>query len=594
MSEIDKLKRIKNTLKGIEREQAALKEEEKREFEAAKIALQAQSVSEMERIGDEIKESNERTLDAIQSIKIEAPDMPEIKVPEAKVTVEMPEIPEIKIPTINVPEATVKVEIPEIIVPTPEVTVNVPKQPAPVVNLPEVVFPDTMHVEGDMGLRDVTRDNPVPVMMVDLKGNPAQLGGSQSGGSKIGKSSLLNKEGVTIDPANDEIGFESTLNSTTVILDADEVFTGEAENVLNYTSISTSYKSDVAALASGFVMETSPDGENWDTSLVGDLGARTQQAHKLSVETKFFRVVYTNGPVAQTFFRLQTICNKFNSMPLINRAGQPQNTVDTLMVRQSADIDLDFARKHVPGGRSFFFFGFNGSVDSTWQDIHPMGGDNVWLEETVTLEVSSSNANDTAGGSGVRSIEVHGLSDTGVDQDEVIVMGGLATVESALTYRRVNKVHSETCGTYGGSHFGNVSVAVRGGNSTLSVMTGEEGVVGASVKYGSGEAGNGFWSVPLGKVMYLTRLEVIPDVSGNKTVDVALYERENILDITTPSPRRVIWQERDATSVIEKVFKSHIKIKALTDIWFRAVSTGTSPIAVSLDFYLVDADADGA
>ena len=81
----------------------------------------------------------------------------------------------------------------------------------------------------------------------------------------------------------------------------------------------------------------------------------------------------------------------------------------------------------------------------------------------------------------------------------------------------------------------------------------------------------------------------------NKTVDIALYERENILDFTVPfAPRRVLWQESGVDSTVQHEFKSHIKIKALTDVWFRAQGSATSKIEVSLDFYLVDADANGA
>ena len=234
-------------------------------------------------------------------------------------------------------------------------------------------------------------------------------------------------------------------------------------------------------------------------------------------------------------------------------------------------------------------------MGTSWEDIHPTGGDINWLTTAGTVEVLSSDAADTAAGLGVRSVEIHGLSATGEDQDEIIAMNGTSAVTSALTYIRVNKVHSETCGTYGGSHQGDITCRVSGGGATLSMMTGEEGAEGSSVQYGSGEAGNGYWSVPLGKVMYITRLEVIPNVGTNKTVDVALYEREDILDVTTPfAPRRVIWQESGIDTSLEKDFKAHRKIKALTDIWFRAKASATSKIEVELEFYLVDANANGA
>ena len=232
-----------------------------------------------------------------------------------------------------------------------------------------------------------------------------------------------------------------------------------------------------------------------------------------------------------------------------------------------------------------------------WEDIHPSGGNINWLTTATTIEVLSSDIVDTSDGVGVRSVEIHGLSATGADQDEVIVMNGTTPVVSSLTYIRVNKLHNETVGTYGGSHQGDITCRPSGGGTTLSVMTGDEGNVDTSVQYGSGEAGNGYWTVPLGKVLYITDLSVTVNTKANQTVDIKLYEREGILDTTTPyDPRRILWHVDEVSGgQFAKRFKSHIKIKQLTDIWFRAIGSGNdNKISVTLDFYLLDGNASGA
>jgi hypothetical protein len=125
-------------------------------------------------------------------------------------------------------------------------------------------------------------------------------------------------------------------------------------------------------------------------------------------------------------------------------------------------------------------------------------------------------------------------------------------------------------------------------------MKGIEGSADSDVFYGFGEAQLGFTTIPLGKVGYITRLEVVP--TSAKPIDVALYEKEDILDTTTPfAPRRVLWSATEIQEPVEKEFKSHIKIKALADIYFKAEGNGqTSGVAVWCDYYLVDADSDGA
>ena len=106
--------------------------------------------------------------------------------------------------------------------------------------------------------------------------------------------------------------------------------------------------------------------------------------------------------------------------------------------------DLEYARIQANGtDRAFFFFGHNDDVGTTYEDIHPNGGDINWITTATKVEVSSSDAADTAAGLGTRSVEIHGLSATGVDQDEVIAMNGVTPVESSLTYVRVNKIHNE-------------------------------------------------------------------------------------------------------------------------------------------------------
>ena len=271
-------------------------------------------------------------------------------------------------------------------------------------------------------------------------------------------------------------------------------------------------------------------------------------------------------------------------------------TRDTSLSRPTSPIDLDLSRKLIKGQRAFFFFGFNNDVDADWEDIHAAGGDVNWLTAATKVEVLSSDAADTAAGLGVRSVELHGLSGQGVDQVEVIDMNGTGAVESALAYCRINSLHNETVGTYGGSHKGDVTCRVTGVGAVLAVMTGREGGIGVSVQYGIGEAGLGYYSVPLGKVMYLTGLTVLPNVKSNQTVDVVLYEREGILNTTAPmDPRREIWSAIEFAQPVSKEFKSHIKIKQLTDIWFRAQGSGTNnQIAVTLDFYLLDQNEDGA
>ncbi len=263
-------------------------------------------------------------------------------------------------------------------------------------------------------------------------------------------------------------------------------------------------------------------------------------------------------------------------------------------------IDLEYARIQVSGtDRSFFFFGQNDALaNGVWSDVTTAEVDLHWAEAAAKIKIKSTHAADTSAGLGLRSVEIHGLDASGDANEEVLALSGVTPVESVNSYLRVTRVHNETVGTYGGSHQGDIEFRVTnatfGSGALLGIMKGIEGAVDSSVQYGFGEAQLGFDSVPLGKVLYITRLEVIPNAA--KPISVALYEREDILDVTTPfSPRRVLWSADELEAPVEKEFKSHIKIKALADVYFRAQGNGASSgVAVSLDFYLLDENADGA
>ncbi len=396
-------------------------------------------------------------------------------------------------------------------------------------------------------------------------------------------------------PAN-RISTTSFNSRDAATLAAAATFQGVGEDVSAYGRVGVAVKSDNATDGT-LTMEVSHDNVTWGGPTRSWADTSIAAPHMWNIVERYFRIKYVNGATEATNLSIQVQYSSNADILLGHQLTETLPTeVEAIITRPGSEFDLDAARRQIDGKRAFFFFGFNAAVGTSYEDIWAGGGNINWLQTATKVEVLSSHAADTSAGLGLRSVELHGLSATGVDQDEIIALSGTTPVESELTYIRVNKLHSEECGTYGGSHQGNITCRVTGEGSLQSLMTGVESTAGSSVQYGSGEAGNGFWSVPLGKVLYITRLEVIPNFgASNKTIDIALYERENILDVTTPfAPRRVIWAEEGVEVGVEKEFKSHIKIKPLTDLWFRALGSATSKVDVFLDFYLLDVNAAGA
>lgn len=102
-------------------------------------------------------------------------------------------------------------------------------------------------------------------------------------------------------------GTLSDNNSTTTPLGIDGVFTGVADDIKDYAAINISVWADQASAACGFSIEWSQDGTNWDEKMTVAIGASKVESYEFGVRARYFRLVYTNGAVAQGAFRLQVM-----------------------------------------------------------------------------------------------------------------------------------------------------------------------------------------------------------------------------------------------------------------------------------------------
>lgn len=105
-------------------------------------------------------------------------------------------------------------------------------------------------------------------------------------------------------------GTVSVVNSTSVSLTSNAVFTGTSEDVSDYADIRVSVFSDQASATDGLQMQQSSNGTNWDISDNYSIPASTGKNFSIGVSAKFFRIVYTNGAVAQSTLRLQVLYHK--------------------------------------------------------------------------------------------------------------------------------------------------------------------------------------------------------------------------------------------------------------------------------------------
>ncbi len=236
-------------------------------------------------------------------------------------------------------------------------------------------------------------------------------------------------------------------------------------------------------------------------------------------------------------------------------------------------------------------FGANIAIPTTFKPvarggIYPM----VQVGGAVTMRVKAGNTNDTAAGSGARSVTIEGLDETGAAVSETVATAGTsASSATSATFIRVFRAYVATAGTYA-----TVSGATSGSQAADIVIedgagAGDWATIPLHV-FGMAQTTIGCYSVPLGKKAYVE--SILLQADSTKAVDFMFYTRANILQTAVPySPLRMMF---GAFGVADKVTlqpKTPIgPHAALTDLIFMArvgATTGTG--AVDFEIILEDA-----
>ena len=127
----------------------------------------------------------------------------------------------------------------------------------------------------------------------------------------------------------------SSVNSTAVPLTGASTFTGEWQEVAEYATLSVIFSTDVAGVTDGLELQLSTDAttatriKKITPVLSGSVYAGV---HELAIVSRYFRVVYTNGPGTQSTFTLQTIFSKVRNKHLTSTLSQ--------VISDSDDVEL--------------------------------------------------------------------------------------------------------------------------------------------------------------------------------------------------------------------------------------------------------------
>lgn len=243
--------------------------------------------------------------------------------------------------------------------------------------------------------------------------------------------------------------------------------------------------------------------------------------------------------------------------------------------QQNGNTDyINVSRSLIPGATRSQRTGFNPGVGTAETTI--------WNETTTpvaypasagVVKVSSSSANDTAAGTGARTVTLTGLDANYVSTSEVVVLNGQTAVNSVNSYIRISSITTVTAGS-GGKNAGIIYVG------TGAVTSGVPATIYTSMGVGYNASRQAFFTVPDGMSAYILDVSLTSDTAG---VMATLYTRAS----TTGLFQAIRINEVGVGGFYRQNLLP-LKIEARTDIEYRAlVATGTAKVSAQFEMLLM-------
>lgn len=308
--------------------------------------------------------------------------------------------------------------------------------------------------------------------------------------------------------------FVLNVNSSTTALGANETFTGVWQDVSQWNSVVIACKSDQTGT---LYADFSPDGTNLDSTLTFDVAAATNEVHRITVTRQYFRIRYTNDATPQTYFRLQAIAGSYNILSAAANAVIARDA-DAIFTRGMPSF-LEIATNKFTGVTKNNKVGLNTDIDTAtvpewlWMPGGVYTGFPTGNAEAV--RITSSDANDTAAGTGARTVNITGLDANWAIQSETITLSGTTPAVSANTYRRV---HTAYVASSGSNTFNVGDLTIAHNVTTANVFL--------QISAGRNQSYAAVYTVPAGKVGCVINLKVEVDRSVSSSISGFMWVRE--------------------------------------------------------------------
>lgn len=233
-------------------------------------------------------------------------------------------------------------------------------------------------------------------------------------------------------------------------------------------------------------------------------------------------------------------------------------------------------------------FGHNSAATTTFAPLCQGG---VWRTPQVSaatqVRVKAGNANDTAAGSGARSIMIEGRNALGEQISEIIpTAGASAGANSVNSYIRIHRAFVASSGTYAtaipatGSQAADIVIENAAGT--------EDWLTIDSSPLATGQSEIGAFMIPIGCDGFIMTQTISGD--RNKFSDIALMQRRSALETSAPyeAAREVSVYTGISSSVDPETKYPLGPFPEFTDLFYMGkVNSGTGDLSVNFEIALV-------
>lgn len=182
-------------------------------------------------------------------------------------------------------------------------------------------------------------------------------------------------------------------------------------------------------------------------------------------------------------------------------------------------FELQVSRGQITWHQSIVVFGFNSDVDTAVETVWPHGGILAFPAAALQLSVSSSSADDTAAGTGARTVYLEGLDANHNTISEVVTLNGQTAVTTTGSYLHINNCYVQTAGS-GDSAAGTIYFG------TGTVTAGVPATVYDVIQFDYNSRITGSYTIPAGYTGYVSQgLFSSGQVSGSNAVTGRLMTR---------------------------------------------------------------------